>query len=69
MRKSVSELHPEAKLERLAPQMTTPVEISRDVYVSLRVEARRRDTTVPALINRLLAAAVTDKLTAAILDD
>jgi hypothetical protein len=43
--------------------------IDRDLVVALRPEAARRQTTVPALINHLLAVTVEDRLTTAILDD
>jgi hypothetical protein len=52
-----------------ASPLYTSIEISRDLLVALRPEAARRQTTVPRLINHLLAVTVEDKLTTAILDD
>jgi hypothetical protein len=49
--------------------LTVAVEVDRNLIVALRPEAARRDTTVPDLVNRLLAVTVEDKLTTAILDD
>jgi hypothetical protein len=68
MFKRAETLHPQAKVEKLSVQ-TTPVEISRDVYLSLRGEAAARSTTVPRLINQILEVAVTDRLTGAIIGD
>ena len=57
------------KPERLSPQTTTlEVQIDRSVFVGLRKEAQLRDTTTVRLASDLLEAAITDKLTAAILD-
>jgi hypothetical protein len=53
---------------QLSP-LTTPIDIDRDLVVALRPEAAKRSTTVPRLINHLLAVTVEDQLTRAILDD
>jgi hypothetical protein len=57
------------RAEAVASPLTTPVEIDRNLIAGLRSEAQRRSTTVPRLINDLLALTVKDKLTTAILDD
>jgi hypothetical protein len=51
------------------PTNMTPVEIDRALVVALRPEAARRQTTVPRLINHLLAVTIQDRLTHAMLDD
>jgi hypothetical protein len=47
----------------------TVVEIAHEVVVSLRREARRRDTTVERLARDLLDIIATDGLVGAVLDD
>jgi hypothetical protein len=62
MRKSVG---PDTPSQPELPSHLTSVEIDRDLVVALRPEAARRETTVPRLINHLLAVTVEDKLTTA----
>jgi hypothetical protein len=47
---------------------TAAIEVDRALILAPRPEAARRDTTVPRLINDLLNAITSGKLTAAILD-
>jgi hypothetical protein len=60
---------PETPSQPDLPPHHLPIDIDRDLVVSLRPEAARRQLTVSRLINRLLAVTVENKLTTAILDD
>jgi hypothetical protein len=51
------------------PLHTTAIELEHDIVVRFRVEAAKREKTVPQLIRELLDVIVADKLTNAILDD
>jgi hypothetical protein len=51
------------------PLHTTAIELDHDLVVRFRVEAAKRDTTVPQLIRDLLDVIAVDELTGAILDD
>jgi hypothetical protein len=48
---------------------TTAIELEHDLVVRFRVEAAKRETTVPQLIRDLLDVIAADGLTTAILDD
>jgi hypothetical protein len=51
------------------PIRTTAIELDHDLVVRFRVEAAKRETTVPQLIRDLLDVIAADGLTTAILDD
>ena len=69
MFKRAETLHPQCKPERLSPQTTTlEILIDRAVFIGLQREAQVRETTTTRLASDLLEAAITDRLTAAILD-
>jgi hypothetical protein len=51
------------------PPHLTSIEVDAGVVKRLRLEAARRQLSVPALINNILAVTVEDSLTTAILDD
>jgi hypothetical protein len=54
----------------VASPLAVAVEVDREISIRLRPEAaKKRATTVPRLINRLLAVTVADKLVTAVLDD
>jgi hypothetical protein len=51
------------------PSQTLRVEVSRAALMTLRKEAAARDTSVDALVAKLIDTIVTDRLIEAVLDD
>jgi hypothetical protein len=68
-RRDLSLMRPEVGTDRRSLARTTTIELQHDLVVRLRSEAANRQTSVTRLVHDLLEIIMTDKLTAAILDN